>query len=172
MAIHLFGFGGVRLTGAGIDCVLPYATGSMSFEPVNIVNTTINNVQRYTFMGYRVRIGIEAVNTTEGNDFDEFLKLVAIFNAMNSDIPITVYPYYDATKDNLSYICRSNSTFNPEQIDRVQVGQRINLEFESVELINWLPSLTSSQIWRHLTTQDIKYVTDQSGNKIIVSTST
>ena len=170
MAIHLFGFGGVRLVCAGVDCVLPNATGTLAFEPINLINTTINYAQDYKFIGYRVRISLEAYNTCTANDYVEWAKLVAIFNAMNSDQPLTVYPYYTAGDDNLSYVVRSNSTFYPEQIARTQAGQKISLEFESIDLVTWLPSLSSSQTTRYWLTQDDKNVTTQADDKIIFTT--
>ncbi len=169
MTTHLFGFGGVRLVCAGTDCVLTNATGTLAFEPVNLINTTINYSQDYKFIGYRARITLDVYNTC-ANDIDEFIKLVAIFNAANSGQTLTVYPYYDSTKDNLGYVVRSNSTFYPEQIARTQVGQKISLAFESVDVVTSLPSLTSSQTTRYWLTQDDKNITTQAGDKLLLTT--
>lgn len=169
MTNHLFGFGGVRLVCSSVDCILTNATGTLAFEPINLINTTINYNKDYKFIGYRAIINIDAYNTC-ANDDAQFLKLVAIFNAYNSGQPLTVYPYYDSTRDNLGYICQSNSTFYPEQIARTQVGQKISLSFESVDLVTSIPSLTSSQTTRYWLTQDDKNLTTQAGDKLLLTT--
>jgi hypothetical protein len=140
---HIWGFGGVRLICGSTTCDLPYATGTLAFEPRIVSNETLAGEMITQFVGYRVRIGVTAQNSC-ATDYTEFLKLISILNDnIRDEVPLLVYPLFTSGDNNLVYQVRVTSGIEFAQIARVKAGQTIELAFESVSLINTLPSLTS-----------------------------
>jgi hypothetical protein len=169
---HLWGFGGVKLTCGGYTAEFTNATGTMRFQPEEIVNTTLNGKIVKSFLGYRVLASMEAHNIC-ATDYVQFQNLVDVLNAhFYGGTDIVVYPYYSTTDDNLSYNMQCTSDINPEQIARVKAGQKISLSFQSTERVEWLPILTSDPIYRYWLTQAGANIVTQSGDKIIFKTRT
>ena len=156
---HLWGFGGVKLTCGGYTAEFINATGTMRFQPEEIVNTTLNGKIVKSFLGYRVLASMEAHNIC-ATDYVQFQNLVDVLNShFYGGTDIVVYPYYSSTDDNLYYNMQCTSDINPEQIARVKAGQKISLSFQSTERTEWLPRLTSDP--------DVYDWVDDAGDNII-----
>lgn len=163
---HLWGFGGVKLTCGGYTATFTNATGTMRFQPEEIVNTTLNGKIVKSFLGYRVLASMEAHNIC-ATDYVQFQNLVDVLNAhFYGGTDIVVYPYYSTTDDNLSYNMQCTSEINPEQIARVKAGQKISLSFQSTERTEWLPSLTSDPDVFDWVDDDGDNIIDDSGNTL------
>ena len=142
---HIWGFGGVMLTSGGYTATFTHALGSMAFEQINRVYTTLKQEQHIIFLGYRVKIGFDAWNTGD-TDYTEMLNLIDVLNSGTyGGQDIIVYPNYSTTDLNLYYNMRLTSGVDFQSIAAVKAGQKITLSFESYEPVYTLPSLASDQ---------------------------
>lgn len=177
---YMWGFGGVRLTSpdyspdSNYDCTLPYATGSLAFEPVTQVYTTLNQEQHVIHLGYRVKIHVTAVNSCT-TDYTEFAKLINVLNAGTYEgRDIYLYPRYSSTEDNLYYNVRLTSGVNFESVAMTKTAQRIELDFESFDVVTTLPTLTSDPVtYDWVYSEDAGATTDNlvdhDGNELVFS---
>jgi hypothetical protein len=168
-ATYIWGFGGVKFeTSNGLSATLTHAVTSLSFRPISLTYTTLNHEQHIINMGYRAYIRVEAVNACD-DDYSDFVDLVECLNAAAySGYDLTVYPRYSTDDTSLSYNVRCVSDVTFESIAPTKSAQRIALEFESLEAVPMLPTLTSDQDWVYLVTQDADNLLTQAGENITI----
>lgn len=168
-ATYIWGFGGVKFeTSNGLSATLTHAVTSLSFKPISLSYTTLNQEQHIINMGYRAYIRVEAVNACN-DDYSDFVNLVNCLNAAAyQGYDLTCYPRYSTTDTSLSYNVRCVSDINFDSIAPTKSAQRIVLEFESLEAVPLLPTLTSDQDWAYLVTQDGDNLLTQAGENIII----
>jgi len=168
-ATYIWGFGGVKFeTSNGLSATLNHAVTSLSFKPISLSYTTLNHEQHIINMGYRASITVEAVNACN-DDYSDFVDLVECLNAAAySGYDLTVYPRYSTDDTSLSYNVRCVSDITFESIAPAKSAQRIVLEFESLEAVPLLPTLTSDQDWVYLVMQDGYNILTQAGENITI----
>ena len=168
-ATYIWGFGGVKFeTSNGLSATLNHAVTSLSFKPISLSYTTLNQEQHIINMGYRASITVEAVNACN-DDYSDFVDLVECLNAAAySGYDLTVYPRYSTDDTSLSYNVRCVSDITFESIAPTKSAQRIVLEFESLEAVPLLPTLTSDQDWVYLVMQDGDNILTQASDSIII----
>jgi len=168
-ATYIWGFGGVKFeTSNGLSATLNHAVTSLSFKPISLSYTTLNQEQHIINMGYRAYIRVEAVNACN-DDYSDFVNLVNCLNAAAyQGYDLTVYPRYSTDDTSLSYNVRCVSDINFESIAPTKSAQRIVLEFESLEAVPLLPTLTSDQDWVYLVMQDGDNLLTQAGENITI----
>jgi len=168
-ATYIWGFGGVKFeTSNGLSATLEHAVTSLSFKPISLSYTTLNQEQHIINMGYRASITVEAVNACN-DDYSDFVDLVECLNAAAySGYDLTVYPRYSTDDTSLSYNVRCVSDITFESIAPAKSAQRIVLEFESLEAVPLLPTLTSDQDWVYLVMQDGDNILTQASESIII----
>lgn len=168
-ATYIWGFGGVKFeTSNGLSATLNHAVTSLSFKPISLSYTTLNQEQHIINMGYRASITVEAVNACN-DDYSDFVDLVECLNAAAySGYDLTVYPRYSTDDTSLSYNVRCVSDITFESIAPAKSAQRIVLEFESLGAVPLLPTLTSDQDWVYLVMQDGYNILTQASESIII----
>jgi hypothetical protein len=143
----LFGWGGVYITGDSEPATFATSFGNVSYEKVDVRNTTIDGKIIVHPKGWRAVIECELFNTSAA-DVLAFQRLAALVSiSQETSTPLTVYPRYTATDAGSvrAYTCFIDSEFAPRDIANVDIGQTINLRFVAQELITYLPTNYSGQ---------------------------
>lgn len=162
----IFGWGGVKVTGNADDAIFTLASGTLSFERVDVRNVTTGGKILIHTKGWRPIIDVEIVNASS-TDITSLIRLAVLISISQIEgSALTVYPRYTSTDlgSTLSYSCFVDSNFAPEDIAQVDVGQTVRLRFIGEDLIDYIPINYSSQIaGGFIDDNDDAYV-DESGN--------
>ena len=140
----MWGFGTVYLQNQNADSVfIQQVNTRLYFTPIYTKLTTISGKRINTAAKYRVNIQLQIY--PEYSQLDDLI--VGLINNQNVDdgYPIRVYPNYndnDFNNYNTFYDCRivSQSITLQTIDDNPLSGQVIRLNFQSIELINELPT--------------------------------
>ena len=138
------GWGGVKVG----SVEFPYSRASITFDPVDVRNTTISGSVIVHSKGWRVIIDMELIVASE-SDAQNLASVALLASQSQADgQSINIYPRYTSTDAGslLSYACFIDSGFSPQDIAQVDVGQTISLRWISASLLGILPNNYSSQV--------------------------
>jgi len=167
----VFGFGGVMIE----TVEFPYSYGNISFERVDVRNTTLTGNILVHPVGWRPIIDVNLVST-EAADAVKLASVISLIaESQVTPRTITVYPRYTSTDAGslLSYSCYVDGNISPEDIANVDVGQTLQLRFIGSTLINSLPTNYSNPVLSIRVTNgddDFRTYDDTDDTKIRVNT--
>lgn len=170
----LFGWGGVKIA----DVEFTNAFGTLSFERVDVRNTTIAGTILLHAKGWRPIIEIEVFNLDCGSvDYAQKFRQLAQYIALSQyeKTPLNVYPRFGTDAGSqLYYSCYIDSDFAPEDVANTEAGQSLRLKFIGVDLVTSLPSNLSNPTMIVRTTDSgddtaIRTYDDNDNTKIRVS---
>jgi hypothetical protein len=158
-AKYLWGWGGVKFEVPSIGTAdytasFDYAPVGIAFTPDEAVYTTINGERVSLHKGWRASIKVLLTNACD-TDYVEYVKLLNIINAGKRGLEVLCRPRHSTDATSLVYSVRL-------------ISQRLELEFESVSLVDVLPTLVSDAAWYYLTTTAGAHLVTASGKYIIV----
>ncbi|MDP3114674.1 MAG: hypothetical protein Q8M98_07835 [Candidatus Cloacimonadaceae bacterium] len=138
----IFGQGNARFERGGVIVNLGYSYGRLSFaDSVHDVETLKGTLLRF-YKGSRAKI--KTVLNNSLNESGGILTLMQILNAARQDHNgIMVYPNYQGISSP-GYLCNVPVEFDPEWLSLVGGGQKIELNWESVERLDNVPAYSSS----------------------------
>lgn len=134
----LFGWGGVKI----YTTEFTTSYGNLSFERVDVRNTTIDGKVIVHHKGWRAVIETELINASAADAAKLATLASLIGQSQDQAEALTIYPRYTSTDagSQLSYSCFLDSDFSPEDIANVDVGQTIKLRWISEDLLTTLPT--------------------------------
>lgn len=112
------------------------------FKQVNNIIQSNNGYLSSKTQGWRVSIQITLLNITD-SDFQHLKQLFEV--VIGQDQQIYVYPFAQASQFDVhpKYKCSLVSNIDIQDIfERIQLGQYVNLIFESTQLLDELPYYT------------------------------
>ena len=153
----VFGFGGVKFNmtyGSSLEYTKEaYFSGSFSditYEPIMLERQNVLYEDVSKLLGFKSNLDVELINIKD-DDWNQFLQLISIYN-LAKQYPngvLTIYPEYNSgiespelynlKLDNM----RMDSSFNPQQIANVEVGQSLSVSFIGKKLLSSIPLVFS-----------------------------
>lgn len=112
---------------------------NVSFKQINNLMESNNGTLASKTVGWRASINVTLLNVLES----DYEPLSALFGDIISDGEFFVYPHIKDMSISFypKYLCTLSSDVNIEDIfERIEIGQSVSLMFESVSLLERLPS--------------------------------
>jgi len=168
MPSTLFGFGGVMLECGSKIAKFPDYAGKITFQRKMQKWTTRDNIERSRFIGYQPIITV-FLHNLDTDMAIEFANLVSVLNESDmNETPISVYPRYDFQSEaGIMIPCKLISDFDPQDLANCEVGQTIELTFQSTQKYTEIPNFFSGTQIYNVIDYDENIIVDYEGNKII-----
>jgi hypothetical protein len=171
-AKYVWGWGGVKFEVPSIGTAdytasFDYAPVGIAFTPDEAVYTTINGERVSLHKGWRANIKVLLTNACD-TDYVEFVKLLNIINAGRRGLDVLCRPRHSTDATSLVYSVRLISGVDFASVAPSKTAQRLELEFESVSLVEVLPTLVSDAAWYYLTTTAGAHLVTAAGKYITV----
>lgn len=168
----IWGFGGARFEkpeSAEVAIQFDNALGQMWVIEDKSTWVTRSRKTVQIVHGYRVHMRIRLFNIgiapNDANSITELFEMIS--NTITTGIK--VYPRYSLTNVSLlGFLCRLTSPIAPQDIANVPVGQWIDLDFESIELLDRIPSTNDIPEYYNLVTTDGDNMVTTDGNNLVV----
>lgn len=169
MPSTLFGFGGVMLECGSERAKFPDYAGKITFQRKMQKWTTRDNIERSRFIGYQPVITV-FLHNLDSIMAIEFANLVSVLNESDKNgTPINVYPRYDFTNEaGIMIPCKLISDFDPQDLANCEVGQTIELTFQSTQKFNEIPNFFSGWQIYNVIDYENNNIIDYEGNQIII----
>ncbi len=146
----IWGFGGVKFQKSGNTATFYDTTstgvGTISYEPVYIRKTNIDNKIISRLLGYRAEIEVELTNIKSG-DYAEFQTLLGMLNdciSSTAQETIEVTPRYADIEADLSFTCILDSDITMKDLHRLEIGQTLKLKFIAIDLETYVSQLAGT----------------------------
>lgn len=168
----IWGFGGAKFSQPDNELytkTFPNAIGTMWVEEESSSWITRSWKSVKVVHGYRVYMRIRLFNVDLG--MNNANQITGLFNILSNchESGIMVYPRYsEATGSIQGYLCHLNGNISPQDIANVPVGQWIDLEFKSINLVNHIPTASDYPDYYNLITSNGDNITTTNGNNITV----
>ena len=144
MAQILFGFGGCKFAKDGITATFSGGKGVFEFIPYQFRRRVVNSGWTNYLKGYDGKAECTYLYNLAADDYLQYQYLVDILNLMiGTNETMTVTPRYDTGINYISYECFLDSSFKPDDIHRVKVGQVAGLSFTVKDMVTSIPRTVS-----------------------------
>ncbi len=147
MAQILFGFGGVKIQGTLYTASFSGGIGKITYTPIQLRDENVDHNVVSRLLGYRVTIDISELINIDPDDYLQYQYLASILSELvdsDSQKTVTIIPRNDTTiTSDLEYTCILTSPFSPDDLHRVKTGQRVSLQFTSIEKHTSIPTTVS-----------------------------
>jgi hypothetical protein len=169
MPFTLFGFGGTMLKCGTEIARFPDSTGHINFVRKLQKWTSRDNVDRSRFIGYQPIITV-FLHNLDTDMAIEFANLVSVLNESDAnDTPISVYPRYDFENEaGIMIPCKLISDFDPQDLANCEVGQTIELTFQSTQKFTEIPNFFSGWQIYNVIDYENNNIVDYEDNQIII----
>ena len=168
----IWGFGGAKFSQPDIESytkTFPNAIGTMWVEEESSSWITRNRKSVKVVHGYRVYMRIRLFNIDLGMNTAN--QITGLFNILSNchESGIMVYPRYrEDTGSTEGYLCHLSGNIAPQDIANVPVGQWIDLEFKSINLVNRIPTANDYPEFYNLITTDGDNMVTTDGDNLIM----
>ena len=146
MAQILFGFGGCIISDGVNIATFTGGEGTIEYIPYQKRVRAVNGNWINKLKGYDVKITCNKLYNIDSDDYVQYQKLAHALsgNFVGTNQTLTVTPRNDSTIDNsLSYECYLDSSFKPEDLHRIKLGQVAGLTFTCSTLKIGIPAVFS-----------------------------
>jgi len=186
----MWGFGGVLFYyyNAGSDEWIPFqgcyfngyasdnsiANGVITYVPVTVTKTNVENKIIRKFKGYRTEVNIDIINILAGDTLSLSNLFYRYQYYLDNDINIGIRVNCDSSATGVGGIMIEDvlldSSISMKDIHKVEIGQRLSLKFIKEDLISTIPTTsrdrTDSQY--NIVDENDDAILDESSNNIII----
>jgi len=166
----VWGFGGVKFTLGQKTVTFDFLhnKGEIEFEPELFEKRTFNKKNLVRLIGWDAVITVKLSNYKP----DDYLSFFSLFDIINesyrTNTPFTIQPRFAAgVYYTLAITCYFKGKIKPEDIERYECGQELELKFYSVYQIPELPKVVNTFIPSYLLLESGGYLLLESGGKIL-----
>lgn len=158
------------------DTYSPYISGYVSYEPERIVKKSPINGKIFTkTLGWRCKVNIEinivtaemlALVQTLISNIVKNIRTQDAINALNGNgDSLTISISYSSTNSRFINGLYLSSSIEPEYLNKsIMAGEKLELEFESKDLFQFLPTATYDRILINTT----DFLITNSGDKLLI----
>jgi len=137
----LLNFGGCKFEKDGVTATFSGGKGIFEFSPIQFRRRKANGGWANKLKGYDVKSSCTELYNIESTDYEQYQALANILTALiGVDETVTVTPRFDGIEETNSYECFLDSSFKPEDLHRVKIGQVVGLNFIAKDMSIQIPT--------------------------------